>query len=159
MRVIERPQTLSDDWYALMDWEFRGPLLDYDYVFHVHCTAPFLSSVTVETAVRALVKDNKKHSIFTCYKETLYTWRDGKPGYDTRVLPRSQDIESTLVESHGLYGIDRRRFLEVGHRYPAPIIKLVTKLEGFDINDQTDLDIARAIAGHPSSDSIRRTDI
>ena len=155
--ILARPLELSDDFYELMRWEFTHLLINerYDYVFHLHCTAPFLKLSTVRGVIDHLLTWDRD-SIFTAYPDKLFLWSNvDSPLYDTYKLPKSQEIPYSFVESHGMYGIKPKVFMSsCGHRYPRTIIYPISQLEAFDINEKTDLEDARRITGVTSWNSL-----
>jgi CMP-N-acetylneuraminic acid synthetase len=150
---IHRPDGLSDHWYDVMEFELVDQgLADYEYVFHLHCTAPLLSL----RSVRAMVVNTTRggySSSFTAIDIAPFCWVDNIPSYDTYRLPRSQDMKTISLETHGMYGIRPDAFLNAGHRYPKPFYKhVVNQLEGYDIDSEDDYtalrDLMEGAGGH-----------
>ena len=68
-----------------------------------HATAPFLTSKSIDNAVNA-VKSKKYDSAIAVRKMQEFIWKKDKPiNYDTKSIPRTQDLEPLYVETTGMY--------------------------------------------------------
>ena len=150
--VLQRPIGLSDDWYDLMNWELDelgGQ--DFDTVAHIHCTAPFLHRETMQQVIEAIT--DGYDSAFTATEETLWPWMCEHGTYEPRYrtwprLATSQEVGKTVLETHGMYAVRIKRYFEEGQRYPQPCCPVLVqnKAEAIDIDDESDLQLARAVA-------------
>lgn len=123
---------------------------EFDYIFQLFATSPFLQPGTISQCVKALGVRTEYDSIFTVSRAAGWFWFQDHPvNYRPGVLPRSQDAPALLKETCGLYGLRRETVLEYRCRIGANPIKW--KIEGdecLDIDNAFDLEVAqRAIEG------------
>lgn len=118
--------------------------VDADVYTLAHATAPFIRPQTIDTAIRK-VRDEGYDSAFTAKKVQEFLWTDGKPNYDTKKIPRTQDLTSTYAETTGLY-VYTKDLINNGRRIgDNPYILEVDFIEATDINEPIDFDIAQVV--------------
>ncbi|MDR1001416.1 MAG: acylneuraminate cytidylyltransferase family protein [Clostridiales bacterium] len=126
--ISEFVQAVPADVYALM-----------------HATAPYTSAESVEKGINAIVSGEYDCS-FSVTKHNEFLWQDGKPNYDTRDIPRTQDLDPFFIETTGFYIFKRELITENGSRIGnKPMLVEVSKLEAIDINEQVDFELAQAL--------------
>ncbi len=114
-----------------------------------HATAPFLKADSIDKGV-CQMKSGEYDSVLAVTKMLEFIWQDGKPvNYDTRKIPRTQDLNPYYVETTGLYiftkNVIQERRSRIGDK---PYLLEVSKIESIDINDPIDFEIADAIYTH-----------
>lgn len=111
-----------------------------------HATAPFQKASSIDKGVEAVMYGDYD-SALAVEKMQEFLWMSGKPfNYDTKKIPRTQDLEPVLVETTGLYIFTRdviqQRRSRIGEN---PFLLEVSKIEATDINNPIDFEIANAI--------------
>ncbi|MCQ2297353.1 MAG: acylneuraminate cytidylyltransferase family protein [Bacteroidales bacterium] len=120
--------------------------VEADVYVLTHATAPFISTGSFETGIRA-VAEKGYDSALAVQKMQEFLWKEGKPfNYSPDAIPRTQDLEPMFVETCGMYIYnrdtikkDRRR---IGNK---PFLVEVSKIEATDINNPEDFDVAEAL--------------
>lgn len=101
-----------------------------------HATAPFQTKESIDKGIRE-VKTGKYDSALAVTKMLDFYWKDNLPeNYDTKRIPRTQDLEPIFVETTGLYiftkNVIEERRSRIGYN---PYLLEVSKVEACDIND------------------------
>ncbi|MBD8545138.1 RraA family protein [Sphingomonas sp. CFBP 8760] len=146
---LSRPAELATnatDGHAMFAWECaQRP--DADLWVQLLCTAPFITSDTIDRAIAALLADPQADSLVGVSRGKQYCWDGDTPAYGTGRVPNSVDLPATVVEAMSLYivrntgnGPPTRRF---GTR---PILFDLDPLEQIDINLTQDLAFAETVA-------------
>ena len=146
---VERPEHLDDDAAAIEDVieEFLTRVSG-DVVVLLHITSPFISTSTVRACIDS-VTSGRFQSAFAALEMARFAWFGGAPlNYDPSLpTPRTQDLEPVLVEQSGLYVFTRELFETTRRRVAErPYIHVVDPIEGHDIDTETELELAEAIA-------------
>jgi YrbI family 3-deoxy-D-manno-octulosonate 8-phosphate phosphatase len=156
--VIDRPADLSGDkassesvlLHALDVLERRGDDCP-DVVVMVQCTSPFLVPADLD-GVTNLVIAGGADTAFTAVRTHRFLWRSGAKGaepvnHDAASRPRRQDREPEYVETGGAYAMRAPGFLSARHRFFGTIRPFeVPVTRALEIDDQSDLDLAEALA-------------
>lgn len=111
-------------------------------------TSPFISSKTVDEAVFQLLISNNNDSVFSISKQKLYLWSlEGKPiNYNPLKIPNSIDLVDTIIETTGLYIINRESIFKRRSRIGEnPILFEIPLIETIDINNPEDFYFAETI--------------
>lgn len=120
-----------------------------DIYIMTHTTAPFISAESIKEGLDA-VKSGEYDSSFAAKKLQDFLWKDGVPfNYRLDNIPRTQDLPPLYEETSGFYiycnevmtGLNRR----IGNK---PYIVEVGEIEGVDIDEAEDFEIADAIYNH-----------
>lgn len=118
-------------------------------VLQVIPTAPFLSSESIDKAIRILLDHPEIDSVAGVYGEALYTWSDGKPDYYKAdgSIPNSFEMKKIIYETTGLYVNDTRAVLKNQKRLNAEkcMACVVSRIEAVDINTMEDFEFAQII--------------
>ncbi len=114
-----------------------------------HATAPFQEPESIDRGVRE-VKSGKYDSALAVTKMQEFIWQDGHPvNYDTKKIPRTQDLTPYYVETTGLYIFTKKVIQEIQSRIGnKPYLLEVSKVESTDINNPIDFEIADALYTH-----------
>ena len=114
-----------------------------------HATAPFQEPESIDRGVRE-VKSGKYDSALAVTKMQEFIWQDGHPvNYDTKKIPRTQDLTPYYVETTGLYIFTKKVIQEIRSRIGnKPYLLEVSKVESTDINNPIDFEIADALYTH-----------
>ena len=111
-----------------------------------HATAPFQEAESIDKGIRQ-VKSGEYDSAVAVTKILEFVWQDNRPvNYDTKKIPRTQDLKPYYVETTGLYIFTKKVIQERRSRIgEKPYLLEVSKVESTDINDPIDFEIANAI--------------
>lgn len=111
-----------------------------------HATAPFLRASSVDNAVR-MVASGEYDSAIAVRRMMDFFWQDEKPlNYDTRHIPRTQDLEPMYMETTGMYVFTKDVIEHIRSRIGArPYLQEVSEIEATDINNPSDFEVADAI--------------
>ena len=111
-----------------------------------HATAPFVKAETISRGVQA-VQSGEYDAALTVVRQQDFFWMDGKPwNYDTKEIPRTQDLKPLYRETTGLYIYESRLILEENRRIgEKPMLLEADWKEAVDINNPEDFVIADAI--------------
>lgn len=117
-----------------------------DVYLMTHATSPFINYLSINEALQKVITD-KNDSAFSVNKVEDFLWKDNKPfNYDLSNIPRTQDIDKLYSETSGFYIFKRNIIIEHGRRIGFnPYLKVVSKIEGIDIDEEEDFVIADAI--------------
>jgi len=138
--VLDRDETLGMEIYS----SFVGEI-DSDYYCLAHVTSPFLTEKTLQSGVDALLCGHD--SAFTARREQTFAWFRNKPiNYATNFIPRTQDMEPVYIETSGYYMFDNQT-IKAGRRIGGnPAIIEVGAVEGLDIDEEGDYEVAKLFA-------------
>ncbi len=108
-------------------------------------TAPLLKIESINKCIEILVKNKKIDSIFTSKSIYSWFWFKKRPvNYNPKVLPRSQDARPVVVETTGLYGIQKKALLKYKCRIgKKPFFFEVSDIENLDIDNKHDVEILK----------------
>lgn len=111
-----------------------------------HATAPFLHAKTIRDGVRGVCGEGYD-SALSVYKQQDFFWMDEKPwNYDTKEIPRTQDLKPLYRETTGLYIYKNDLITNEGRRVgDNPLLLEADWKEAVDINDPQDFVIADAL--------------
>jgi regulator of RNase E activity RraA/CMP-N-acetylneuraminic acid synthetase len=120
---------------------------DADIVVQVLCTAPFIDSQTVDTALKKF-KESSDTSLVAVTRGKFYEWQDNRPTYGDSI-PNSVDLPERIIEAMSFYAV-KTGGKPYHRRYTDHVMFWnLTPEQSIDINNQVDLDLARVIcAGH-----------
>lgn len=145
---LERPANLDTQEAKIQDLIREFLKLDNaDTVVLLHITSPFLKPETIAECV-GKVNSGEYDSAFTAYEINKFCWFRGSPlNYSLNApTPRTQDIDSVIVEQSSLYVFKRDVFERTGQRISEkPYIKFIDHFEGHDIDTPEDFRIAELI--------------
>lgn len=121
--------------------------VDADIYVYAHATAPFISSSTIEECIEKVI-NSSYDSAFCAVKIQDYLWKDNRPmNFNSKNLPRSQDIEPIYRETSGIYVFTSSVFRNLRQRVgDNPYIKEVGYKEAIDINEKKDFELAEVMA-------------
>lgn len=158
LKFIDRPVELANNNLTandLMVYAFHTTE-PCDLLLQSFCTSPFIKPITIDNALFEFRKNSNKSkdSFFTVTELREYYWNEnGTPtNFDLDFLPNSQDLEPTLLETHGLYGIRPEALMKTKRRVgDNPLLVKIPKSEALDIDTYEDLKLARKLAkGDPN---------
>ncbi len=121
-----------------------------DIYIQILCTSPFIDKETIQKGIEILKEGESYDSVVLNRKEKLYTWdnRTFRPDYDLEHIPNSFTLEDTLIETMGLYIINRDAALKTGRRIgDRPYLLEAKPIEAVDVNVPEDFELADLIAG------------
>jgi len=120
-----------------------------DRYLMTHVTNPFLSGVTIRSALEKFQADEKFDSLFSVNRfQTRFYEADGRPvNHDPQNLVRTQDLVPWYEENSCLYLFTRVSFATTQARIGvAPMLFETPKLESVDIDEPEDWALAEALA-------------
>jgi CMP-N-acetylneuraminic acid synthetase len=123
-----------------------------DSYLMTHTTNPLLTGRAIGEAVAKFEEGRKSGSADSLFSVTkrqtrFYRADGGAVNHDPNNLIRTQDLEPWFEENSNLYLFTAESFRTMNARIGAkPLLFAVSKLEGADIDDQEDWQIAEAIA-------------
>lgn len=126
-----------------------------------HVTNPLLSGPTIRAALQRFqeaAKDGKADSLFTVnrFQTRFYRADASAINHDPDNLVRTQDLEPWFEENSNLYIFTRESFgstkARIGRR---PVMFETPRLESFDIDDQSDWDIAELVSRYMIDKGLR----
>jgi CMP-N-acetylneuraminic acid synthetase len=123
-----------------------------DIYLMTHTTNPLLSAETIKSALNQFIEAQSKgiaDSLFTVNKFQTRFYRENGTAvnHDPDNLIRTQDLEPWYEENSNLYIFTAQSFAVTKARIgKQPIMFETPKLESIDIDDQTDWELAAAVA-------------
>jgi len=120
--------------------------VDGDIYVMTHATSPFVSAESISKGLDK-VKTEGYDSALAVEKIQKFLWKDGEPfNYDLVDIPRTQDLPKLYNETSGFYVYKRDVIVKHNRRIGFnPYLVEISKIEGIDIDDAEDFEIANAI--------------
>ncbi len=117
-----------------------------DIYVMAHTTAPFVAAKSIEKGLNAVCFEGYD-SAFAAKKLQNFLWKDGKPfNYDLDCIPRTQDLPFYYEETSGFYIYRSEIITKFNRRIgKKPYIVEIGEIEGIDIDEPEDFEIADAI--------------
>lgn len=147
IHYLERPESLDQD-STRMNEVLRNfaENMPADIYVMTHTTAPFISGNSIKKGLEAVLTGNYD-SAFTAKKLQDFLWKDGIPlNYRLEDIPRTQDLPILYEETSGFYIYRSEVLAQLNTRIGNhPYIVEVGKVEGIDIDEAEDFEIADAI--------------
>ena len=152
VRVLLRPEHLRAGEIAMNDVLLNtAEQVNADILLQTHSTNPFLSAATVESAIaRFYAKENDCDSVFgvTRLQARLWTGAGEAVNHDPAILLRTQDLEPIYLENSCFYIFTPEILRERGNRIGArPLLVETPPMEAIDIDEESDFQLAIAVAG------------
>lgn len=108
-----------------------------------HTTSPFIRPQSISNALNAVVNQGFD-SAFSAQEFKTFCWFKGKPlNYSLDFIPRTQDLEPIYVETSAFF-IFRKEVWEKKQQRIGdnPYLQVVDQIEGIDIDNPEDFEIA-----------------
>ena len=117
-----------------------------DVYVMTHTTAPFVSARSIITGLQKVLS-GEYDSAFAAKKLQDFLWSNGKPfNYELDNIPRTQDLPSLYEETSGFYIYNSDVMTRLHRRIGLkPYIVEVGEIEGIDIDEPEDFEIADAV--------------
>jgi regulator of RNase E activity RraA/CMP-N-acetylneuraminic acid synthetase len=148
IKVLKRDSSLatnSTDGHEMFENECRAAP-DADIVIQAVCTAPFVGSKTVTSALERLLAEERHDSLVGVRHTKQYCWNGTEPLYGRGRIPNSVDLPETVVEAMSLYMVRRSSPEFPRKRFGlSPLLFGLTELEAIDINYPEDMEVAETI--------------
>ena len=156
VRVLLRPEHLRAGEIAMNDVLLNtAEQVNADVLLQTHSTNPFLSAATIEEAIaRFNAHENDCDSVFGVTRLQARLWTaDGKAvNHDPAVLLRTQDLDPIYLENSCFYIFTPEILRERGNRIgERPLLVETPPMEAIDIDEESDFQLAIAVAGMPST--------
>lgn len=119
-----------------------------DICIQILCTSPFIKPETIKKGLEFLAATNDFDSVIFVNREKQYSWNPKtlKPNYDIDNIPNSFNMPDTIVETMGLYIINREAAFKTGRRIgDKPYFMEISQVESLDINYPEDFELAELI--------------
>ena len=123
--------------------------VEADIYIQILCTSPFILESTIRQGVEVLQNDQEHDSAVLITREKCYTWdpKTLKTNYDLEAIPNSVDLDDTLIETMGLYIIQREVALATKKRIgKSPYLLEASAIEAVDVNYPDEFELANYIA-------------
>lgn len=154
VKYLQRSESLDQDTTKMNEvlWCFAKDVPADIYIM-THTTAPFVSKETIEKGLKAVIGGNYDSS-FAAKKLQDFLWKDGKPlNYELSAIPRTQDLPAFYEETSGFYIYNKYVITELNRRIGNnPYIVEVGGIEGIDIDEPEDFEIADAVYNYAYKD-------
>ena len=147
VRYLPRPVSLDRDETKMNEvLQCFAMDLPADVYVMTHTTAPFVRRESIELGLNAVL-NGPYDSAFAAKRMQDFLWKDGKPfNYCLEDIPRTQDLPPLFVETSGFYIYRREVITRLNRRIGEhPYIVEVGEIEGVDIDEPEDFEIADAI--------------
>jgi len=155
---ILRPNSISND-NATSESAINHAIGEYEklnrefnsIIFH-QCTSPLISKKTIVKIIKEF-EMSPSNTIFTVSEEYnpfwLYNEKSNKYNISSSINkirgPR-QKRKPNMIETGGIYIFDKKQFELSGNRFNGePIPFVLNKIESLDIDEPTDLEIAKSL--------------
>lgn len=117
-----------------------------DVYVMTHTTAPFVSKESIEKGLDAVIS-GEYDSAFAAKKLQDFLWSAGQPfNYKLDNIPRTQDLPPLYEETSGFYIYNSEVMTKLHRRVGLkPYIVEVGEIEGIDIDEPEDFEIADAV--------------
>ena len=153
---LKRPKYLDDD-----DITFKELLLEFvkevqaEYIVLLNCTSPFIKPYIIDDMIKKIECGEIYDSAFAVTEIKNYCWYNKKPlNFNIDNVPKTQDLQPILVETSSLYIINVDYFKQTGRRIgKKPYVKIVNYVDGWDIDTEDDLYIAKIL------NSVKKEDV
>lgn len=156
IRYLKRSENLDTDTASMTDvLTSFSEAVDADVYVMTHTTAPFVSKDSIKKGLDKVVS-KEYDSSFAAEKIQDFLWKNGSPmNYNLDRIPRTQDLEPLYMETSGFY-IYTREVMKEKHRRIGdnPYIVEVNKIEGIDIDELEDFQMADAIFNYKNKYSL-----
>ncbi|WP_339816153.1 acylneuraminate cytidylyltransferase family protein [uncultured Imperialibacter sp.] len=125
--------------------------VEADVYILAHTTSPFTKTSSIESAVEHVVGGGYD-SALAVQKIQTFTWYKGQPlNYSLDDVPRTQDLEPILVETSAFFAFKKEVWKEGKRRVgEKPFFVEVDNIEGIDIDNPEDLEIAERLMATPN---------
>lgn len=150
VRLLMRPEHLRDGSTPMNDVLANTiGQIEADLYLQTHSTNPFLATSTISLAIRTLVENPDRDSLFGTTRFQARFWsRTGVPlNHDPGVLMRTQDLEPLFLENSCIYLFSKNVFEARANRIGLkPIMFEIPPSESLDIDEETDFEFAQIIS-------------
>lgn len=134
----------STDGHMLMFNEAKK--VKADIYIQILCTSPFIKIDTIRKGVEKLKNKERYDSIVLVNKEKQYLWDENGPLYNNEHIPNSNDLDDTIIETMGLYIVNKDVALNKKKRIGSnPYLLEAESIEAVDVNYPEDFKLASYI--------------
>lgn len=146
--IINRPTELCGDTVSMNKIINHDiSVINDEYYLQTHSTNPLLRVKTIDSAIEFFFNNMDNYdSVFSVNKiQTRLYWGDGKAiNHNPEKLIRTQDLAPVYEENSNFYIFSRESFYIAGKKRIGinPFMFEVPPLEAFDIDNQSDFDMA-----------------
>jgi CMP-N-acetylneuraminic acid synthetase len=120
--------------------------VDADIYIQMLCTSPFIDIESIRLGIDK-VRSGDFDSAVLVQKEKQYLWNESGPTYDINNIPNSIDLADSVIETMGLYIINKEAALKTQRRIgERPFQIEATPIEAVDVNWPEDFELANLMA-------------
>ena len=132
--------------HDIMDQLINVDNIHSDYWIIQHCTSPFIKASTINDMLDKITYEGYDSS-FAAVGYPKHGWFKDKPlNFNPKNIGFTQDVKPIYIESSGPYIFKEEEFLKTRRRIGDNFyLKKVPFMEGLDIDDEEDLEIAKFI--------------
>ena len=149
VKIIDRPKHLCADDVPMNDiLLYDVKQIEADYYLQTHSTNPMLKRATIERAIKTLLADPNKDSLFSVTRLQTRLWdQNFRPiNHDLNKLIRTQDLPPVYEENSNIYIFTKesleKRKNRIGER---PLVFEIPKVEAMDIDEEIDFQVAEIL--------------
>ncbi len=120
---------------------------DKNYI-QVHATSPLVKSGTIDKAIKFFLQNKNYDSLFSVTKIKKRFWNSKNKPYNHKLstAPTTQILKELFEENSGFYifnkNVFKKKLNRIGYK---PKLFEISKLEGFDIDDNQDFQIVKKL--------------
>jgi len=148
VKYIRRPEYLDCDNVSIEDIiECFIDSYQADMIVLLQPFCPFLKTSTLDDCV-SMVLNNNYDSAYTALEIQKFTWFNEKPlnFNKNKKTPKTTLLDKIIVEQGLAYILSKNAFLNNRSRIGSkPYIKIINHLEGHEVNNSDDLEVANLI--------------
>jgi CMP-N-acetylneuraminic acid synthetase len=152
INIIRRPIELANNSITANDlMAYHLHMIEpCDVLLQTFVTSPLISAKTIDSCIEKFTESDTHDSFFTVVTVQEYFWNNAGPlNFNLDSLPNSFELESKMMETHGLYGILTNTLLNKKRRVgDKPMLIEIDKIEALDINGAEDLKIIKKLMQH-----------
>jgi regulator of RNase E activity RraA len=123
--------------------------VDADIYIQILCTSPFIKASTIQKGLIEVSENPNYDSAVLVSREKQYTWDSETltTNYNITAIPNSADLPDTIIETMGLYIIEKSAAVKLGRRIgESPLLLEAEAIEAIDVNYQDEFELANYIA-------------
>ncbi|MFW5795449.1 MAG: cytidylyltransferase domain-containing protein [Bacillota bacterium] len=146
-KYLRRDPSLANnntDGHMLMYNEAKK--VEADIYIQILCTSPFIKIDTIRKGLKKLKNEERYDSIVLVKREKQYLWDENEPLYNYEHIPNSNELDDTIIETMGLYIVNKEVALNKEKRIGSnPYLLEAEAIEAVDVNYPEDFKLASYI--------------
>ncbi len=149
VEIVKRKATYASSEISANEFYYNvASTFDADTVLLANVTSPLISDKTIQLCIDTYLKNTNKHdSCNTVNAVKMFLWHNGVPiNYSLSDKPKSQDLPDIVAINSAINIISKENMLlakeVIGKK---PLFVTVSDLEGLDIDNELDFEIAELL--------------